>query len=258
MFNKVFSKFYNNPENLNFINSINSTCRGIKLVNGIPTQLANGISFNFYKNNVSLFKLYCEVYKKFSEHEVLRFLPCSKDYNKYIDYWDKNKESGHCFGFKLNRQFQPINYFHIKFGKNYKFTNILINKDINTKDHDQGVSYEYVCGSLLEKRYVYFKDKDEIKFLLKLFNINESLKLLNHIEYTETTSYKKVILIYNLVNYKNEKAIAGESPMQRKCIDYFRKIHNLLPVYRGKYDSNIHSYYWSLTDNRLSNFINIK
>jgi len=258
MFNKVFTKFYNNSENLNFINNINSTCRGIKLVNGIPRQLANGISFNFYKNKISLFKLYCEVYKKFSEHEVLRFLPCSKDYNKYIDYWDKNKESGLCFGFKLNRQFQPINYFHIKFGKNYKFTNILINKDINTKDHDQGVSYEYVCGSLLEKKYIYFKDKDEIKFLLRLFKINENTKLLNHIEYTETASYKKVILIYNLVNYKNEKTITGESPVQRKCIEYFRKFHNLLPVYRGKYDSNIHSYYWSLTDNRLNNFINIK
>jgi hypothetical protein len=258
MFNKVFSKFYNHPGNLNFINNINNTIRGIKLVDGIPTQLANGISFNFYNNKISLYKLYCEVHKKFSEDEVLKFLPCTKDYNTYLDYWDKDKQSGLCFGFKLNRKFKPINYFHIKFGKNYKFANVLIDKDINTKDHDQGISYEYACGSVLEKRYIYFKDKDEIKFLLKLFNINENPELLNHVEYTETASYKKIILIYNLVNFKNQKTIAGESPVQRKCIDYFRKTHNLLPVYRGKYDSSMHSYYWSLTNNRLNNFINIK
>jgi hypothetical protein len=258
MFKSVFNKFYNNPENINFINSINSTFRGIKLVDGIPKQLANGISFNFYKNKISLFKLYCEVYKKFNTDEILKFLPNLKDYNNYIDFWDKEKQSGLCFGFKLNRKLQPINYFHIKFGKNYKFTNILIDKDIDTKNHDQGISYEYMCNSVLEKKYIYFRDKDEIKFLLNRFNINESPELLNHIEYTETQNYKKVILIYDLVDFKSKKPILGESPVQRKCIDYFWKTHNLLPVYRGKYDTNIYSYYWSLTNNRLNNFINIK
>ena len=258
MFNTVFNKFYNNPENLNFITNMNNTFRGIKLVNGIPRQLANVISFNFCKNKISLFKLYCEVYRKFNEVEVLKFIPDTKDYNNYIDHWDKDKESGLCFGFKLNREFKPINYLHIKFGKNYKFTNVLIDKDINTKNHDQGISYEYAGGSVLEKRYIYFKDKDEIKFLLNLFNLIENPDLLNHIEYTETGSYKKVILIYNLVNFKNKKIISGESPVQRKCIDYFRKSHDLLPVYRGKYDSNMHSYYWSLTNSSLNNFVNIK
>jgi hypothetical protein len=258
MFSQIFNAFYNNSENLNFIKKINNTSRGIKLVDGMPKQLANGISFNFYKNKISLFKLYCEVCRKFNEDEVLKFLPYLKDYSQYIDYWDKDKQSGLCIGFKLNRQFQPINYFHIKFGKNYKFKNVLIDKDIDTRNHDQGISYEYMFDSVLEKKYIYFRDKDEIKFLLNLFSINEDPKLLNHIEYTETQSYKKVILIYDLVNFKNEKPILGESPVQKRCIDYFRKTHNLLPVYRGKYDTNIHSYYWSLTNNRLNNFINIK
>lgn len=262
-FNTILKKFYYNEEVLKFINNINTVGRGFKIIppNTKPQPLSTLISFNFNKTGkIALFKIYCEIFRKFNNDEVLNFLPNADHFQKYFSFWDKKIHSSLCFGIKLNRKFEPIKYFHIKFGNNKKiaqeFFNLKIFDIIPYNNHELGISYEYKGNKFIEKKYVYFKAKNEIQKILKNFNLIENINIIDHIEYTSFNNSEKIIVVYKLENFKTPEYAYNLlrdkiKNTSKRCVCTFKTSFGLLPVYGGSYDNNIISLYWSLTNNKF-------
>lgn len=262
-FNTVLKKFYNNKNVLEFIHNINTVGRGFKVISPdfIPQPLSTLISFNFNNSGkIALFKLYCEIFRKFDKEQILIFLPTADHFQKYFKFWDKKIHSSLCFGIKLNRKFQPIKYFHIKFGNNKdiisEFADLKIFNTIPYNNHNIGISYEYMEDKFLQKKYVYFKVKNEIQKILRQFNLVENIDIIDHIEYTSFNKNEKIIIVYKLDNFKDPEytynLFKGQiKNSSKKCVDFFKKSFGLLPVYGGSYDNNTMSLYWSLTNNKF-------
>lgn len=261
-FYKIFNKFYNNKNIIKFIYNINRIDRGNKNINGNNGKLSSLISFNFLKNKISTFKIYCEVFRTFSPNEILTFLPTYIDFLYYFDFWDNNLHSSLCFGIKLDRKLNPIYYFHIKFGRNSnsldEFKVLSIFNEINYNYHNLGISYEYKSiNKFVKKFYVYFFKKNEIIFLLKKFNISEDPYNIDHIEYTELSNGEnKIIVVYKLNNFKTPVYVKNQLykkfSILERVIDFFLDEFGILPTYFGKYKNTTTSVYWSLTDNILN------
>ena len=254
--------FYNNKNVLKFILNINRLNRGKKNISSSNEKLSSLISFNFIKNKISTFKVYCEIFRKFSSSEILTFLPTDNDFLYYFKFWDNFLHSSLCFGIKLNRKLVPIYYFHIKFGKNsYKlneFKLLSIFKNINYNSHNFGISYEYrSINDYIKKFYVYFFKEDEIMYLLNKFNIIEDPINIDHIEYTELSNGdNKIIIVYKLNNFKTstlaKNQLYKKNSILERSIDFFLNEFGILPTYFGKYKNTTTSVYWSLTDNILN------
>ena len=58
-FFKLINFFVKDNSIIEFINNINSINRGLKIINKKICPLACLISFNFYKNKIKNFKIYC-------------------------------------------------------------------------------------------------------------------------------------------------------------------------------------------------------
>jgi hypothetical protein len=144
--NHLLGFFLKNNSVKEFINNINNTNRGLKIINNKIRPLACLISFNFIKNKITNFKIYCEIFKNFKDDDILKFLPNAEDFKKYIKFWGKTIESSLCFGIKIDRHQVPTQYFHIKFSENTfleEFNNLEISKIFNITNKRKGLSIEY-------------------------------------------------------------------------------------------------------------------
>lgn len=261
-FLNVFKQFYNNKNIVKFIYNINKLDRGKKNINNEFNKLSSLISFNFYKKKIYSFKIYCEVFRQFFPNEILKFLPTDKDFNYYLNFWDNSIHSSLCFGIKLDRKYNPINYFHIKFGKYSselnEFKKLNIFKEITYKNHKLGISYEYrSINNFVKKYYVYFYNKLEIMYLLKKYSLEEDVSIIDHIEYTEFNNNDKIIVVYKLDNFKTpyltkKQLYKSGNKIIKNCIDFFNNEFGILPVYFGKYKNHTLGLYWSLTNNILN------
>jgi len=255
-------KFYNNDSTQNFINNINNLNRGQK-----KDPLSTLISFNFYKETVHTFKLYAELFKSFSEDEILKFLPETTQFEKYFPYWNNTRNSSLCFGIKLNNDLEPIYYTHIKFDPNKrifdkfsKFKNPkMLDITYNYEEVETGISFEYYKQTCTEKRYWYFYDDENKNKICKKFDMSN--EYINHIEYTEyDDNTSKIIMVYDYpqdwggtnigtpTNYVYEQLKKHNHELIDNCVDFFKNEFDILPKYFGSYNnSEIISIYWSLT-----------
>lgn len=258
-----FISFYNNVCVQKYIKDINSTFRGDK---GKP--LATLISFNFYKDKIHTFKLYGEIFREFTDNEIELFLPTAKDFQTYFPYWNNKRDSSLCFGIKLDYDYKPIYYTHIKFDPNKKIyekfpqfkTPSLIDVNYDYKTTETGISFEYYNKQTIEKRYWYFHDEEYKKNVAQKFNL--SYEYLEHIEYTEYKDNKsKVILVYDYpqdwgyeslnntpADYVYKELKKYNYPIMNMYVDFFKSEFNLYPKFFGTYSKDgIVSVYWSLT-----------
>lgn len=261
-FLNVFKQFYNNKNIIKFIYNINKIDRGKKIINNEFNKLSSLISFNFHKKKIHSFKIYCEIFRQFLPEEILKFLPTNNDFDYYFNFWDDSIHSSLCFGIKLDRKYNPKNYFHIKFGKHSsklkEFKDLNIFKEIKYQNHKLGISYEYMSKTnFVKKYYVYFYDKLEIEYLLCKYSLNEDASRIDHVEYTEFNGSDKIIVVYELNNFKTpcfvkNQLYSNSSKIIKNCIDFINNEFGILPVYFGRYKDNTIGLYWSLTNNILN------
>jgi hypothetical protein len=116
-------------------------------------------SVNISNDKVTSYKLYFELKHKLSTKDILEFLPYSYDYEKYIPYWDSNRESSLCVGLKLNNGIYK-KYLHIKFENN----NVLeVDRELERPrlvsmpflSKKRGISFEYANNTSVKKNYFY-------------------------------------------------------------------------------------------------------
>lgn len=259
-----FIKYYNNNYVQNFIFNINQLDRGDK-----GSLLSTLLSFNFYKDDIHTFKIYAELYRKFSDEEILKFLPeCSK-FNLYFPYWNDKRSSSLCFGIKMDTEMNPIYYTHIKFDpakrifeEFVEFNNPkLLDIPCDFKSMETGISFEYYLERCIKKRYWYFYDDVSKKYITEKFNMD--LLYLDHIEYTEyEDDTSKIILIYDYPQDWGGDINKKETPngfvfselkkfnydIMDNFIDFMKNEFRLSPRYFGTYNKDgIVSVYWSLT-----------
>ena len=214
------------------------------------------ISFNV-SDDLETFKIYYEIDRQYSNDTIKKFLPTEKDFVKFIPYWNKERESSLCFGIKIDKKLNPIQYFHIKFDplkkiyldypefKKPKFFDR--SYDLKT---ETGVSFEYQNNSSIQKNYFYFHTLRDKVFISSKFNV--PFENVNHFEYTEFSDKNKVIAVHDnyftpdkcvktyLLSLNNSKI--------NDCVRYFEEKYNLAPEFYGVYENNkIIAIYWSLT-----------
>ena len=214
------------------------------------------ISFNI-SNDFETFKIYYEINKQYPLDVLKKFLPTEKDFLKYIPYWNKDRESSLCFGIKIDKNLNPIQYFHIKFDPSKKIYNDFAEfstpkffdrqYDLST---ETGVSFEYQNGIGIQKNYFYFHTLQDKAFISSKFNV--PLENVNHFEYTEFSDKNKVIAVHD--NYFNaDKCVKSyllglKNERIKESIIYFEEKYNLSPEFYGVYgDNKVVAIYWSLT-----------
>jgi len=214
------------------------------------------ISFNI-SDDFETFKIYYEIDRQYSVDTIKKFLPTEKDFLKYIPYWNNNRESSLCFGIKIDKNFNPIQYFHIKFDPNKKIYNDFAefkkpkffdrSYDLNT---ETGVSFEYKNETSIQKNYFYFHSLRDKVFISSKFNV--PFENVNHFEYTEFSDKNKVIAVHD--NYFNpDKCVKSyllglKNDKINQSILYFEEKYNLSPEFYGVYENNkVVAIYWSLT-----------
>lgn len=260
-FEKIYNKFCNNQNLYNFIQNINNIGRGPKRNLATPSQLSplsTLVSFNFLKEKIVNFKIYCEIFRNFNNDEVRRFLPIDDDFRNTISHWNNHAPSSLCFGIKINRKQIPYQYYHVKLKNKlacFPENNYLESNDI--KYSSTGMSFEYCENKkIYEKYYFYITQEEEIIKFLSLKNLQIPVQWIEHIEYTvfqDTSS--KYIVVYK---YKSDKCIVGVNEnniykgIKKQSIDFFNEKFNIAPSYFGKYDKDIYSLYWSATETPIT------
>ena len=208
------------------------------------------VSVNISNNAVISYKLYFEIKHELSNKDILKFLPYSDDYRKYIPYWDSNRESSLCVGLKLNNSTYR-EYLHIKFESN----NVLeVDSELERPklisipflSKKRGVSFEYLKHVSVKKNYFYFYHPLEKKFIKNKFNISDEV---DHFEYTEIGDESKVIAVHNTNEIAQSLNFLSlqNSICINQWIDWFKKTFSIEPTLYGIYDNNTVSIYWSFT-----------
>jgi hypothetical protein len=255
-FDGIYNKFCNAPEMQKFITDINSVGRGFKRQKNNPSNLCNLstlVSFNFYKEKLVNFKVYCEIFRHFNDKEIVSFLPTPEHFKHYINFWDSNRDSSLCYALKLDRKYNPTQYFHIKLNKflhEFYECEMLFKNKINFTS--VGVSYEYSHDKAKKKLYYYITEESEIIKIFSLFNLTVPVQWVDHIEFTYLGNNEiKVIVIYKfrinkcIVGLKENNLYTG---IKKKAVDFFYDKFFIYPSYFGKYDKDICSLYWSATE----------
>ena len=260
-FKKIYNLFSRNRDIKDFINNINLIGRGLKKSTHNPNYLAplsTLVSFNFFREKIINFKIYCEIFRKFNKEEIAIFLPTSKDFEDTIEYWDSSRPSGLCFGLKIDREQNATKYFHIKLTrefKNFPENDYLV---LNKIHHDAiGMSFEYAAeGQTIKKYYYYITDAHEILKFLKIAKLDIPIEWIDHIEFTalpQNNNKYIVIFKYNTHKCDNGMEINGlKLGIKRRSIAFFKNEFNVLPSYFGSYDKNIVSIYWSATETPIN------
>lgn len=260
-FEKIYNMFCNNKDIKTFINDINFIGRGPKRNVQIPSQLSplsTLVSFNFLKNKIVNFKIYCEIFRNFNDLEILKFLPTTEDFRNTISFWNDKLPSSLCFGIKIDRNQKTSQYYHIKLKE--KLNCFPDNKYLEQSDikySHTGMSFEYCDNKKIsEKYYFYITNEEEIIKFLSLKKLQIPVQWIEHIEFTifNDGSIKYIIIF----KYKSNKCIVGMQEngvytgIKKQSIDFFDKKFNVMPSYFGNYDKNICSIYWSSTETPIA------
>jgi hypothetical protein len=244
------------------MNGLKRGCKAIDLKTGKPRPLSTLLSVNTTPYTISNFKLYCELFRDdFTDDEILKFIPYTRDFKKYLPFWDKTRYSSLCFGFKQNKELQPTKYTYLKI----RYENVKNEFEVNQlnipyKTDFVGVAFEYfwIYDLCIKKKYWYYDDKDDIKFIISKFGLEETVlnHPINHIEYTEFQSGESKIIVvydyYDCINFNHQFLPTliengNFSKSTKDVVKFMKETFNLNPHYFGVYDENFTSIYWSLT-----------
>ena len=236
-----------------------------KYSDGREKPLSTLISFNV-SDEILNFKIYSELFRNtFTDEEILRFIPSTVEFKKYLKFWDDSKPSSLCFGIKIDKNLVPTNYTYLKL----KFEGEIVDQfktndlGLNYTSDFVGIAYEYKNGKTVEKKYWYYDDVDNIQKIITRFNLQSEVldHPIYHIEYTEFASGEsKIIIVYDYYNsihanssFLDDLIHSSFSDTTKNLVWFMKNEFCLEPRYFGVYDKNITSLYWSLTGKELDN-----
>ena len=209
---------------------------------------AIGVSVNIYNNQIVSKKIYFEFKQLPSEETVNYFLPTLRDYQEYIDQWDKLTESSLCLGLKkFTDKTDYTNYLHIKFKVNPDVDGPKVNR-LLFMSKQTGISVEYTGNEVKRRKYFYFRHPIEKELFRKRFNLSADV---SHFEYTEFDDTYKIINVYNGRDKQvTDFLISKNIETINSIIRDFQLYHNISPCFYGEYENSIIGIYWSFTGKR--------
>lgn len=220
----------------------------------------NYIGINFKGDDITSIKIYFSFFHKIDEKDVLKFIPISEDYNKYIHLWQESKtrsleHSGCAFTVKI-KPGKPITYgFHYRL-KPSKETYDLIGRpslipfNVDELDTRPGINFEYCNNETLVKRYYYFHTTEHLEYFAKRYN-NSFVKDLQLLEYTESEFFSKAIfwlMEYSEQNFNRPNLFSEKA---NKVIKGLNQRYGLINIIDGYYenDNTIATYFFNTVNN---------
>jgi len=158
---------------------------------------------NYRNDEILNFKVYFEFHNKLSNEDLSKLLPNTDDLLEHYDKAGLGKihdthHMGVTFAIKITPQKKTTHYFHcIIPGKAGRLPEKIKLHDEEVNHMNNIVSREYTDNEVFIKNYNIVWTKKNLEKLVKRFNISNNifkLKSFEHIEYTETDKFDKIIL----------------------------------------------------------------
>lgn len=207
----------------------------------------NYFGINFDPSGIRSLKFYFAFFRKMKPEEVLRFLPHSRDFDKYYHLWDETRSrslehSGCTFELKFNAKMEPITGFHFRMQPVKESYDLIgmpeqLPFDALSLGTRPGINYEYSAKGVLRKKYYYFESPEHKKYIADRFNKPFASKA-SVMEYTESDQFSKVN-IWRL-DYSDENLNRPDyfTSKEREVINHFREKYGLLSVSDGFYEKD--------------------
>jgi hypothetical protein len=220
----------------------------------------NYVGINFKGNDVVSVKIYFSFFHNLKEEDILKYIPTSADYNRYIHLWREStirnlEHSGCAFTIKF-KPGKPITYgFHYRITPSKEAYDLIgrpnnIPFKVDDLGTRPGINYEYNNNETVVKRYYYFDKDDHREYFAKRFNNPFALNL-HLIEYTESDKFSKAIfwrMEYADLNFNRPQFFAPEA---EKIVKEFRNKYGLINMLDGYYenDNTIATYFFNTVKN---------
>jgi hypothetical protein len=193
---QILKQYFKSPLLLKTYSIYNNICE-----NAPDYPYYNYFGINFNSNGITSVKFYFHVFQRINEHEVLLFIPTTKEFNIFYPFYEESQSLdlnhlGCAFELKFHNTETPIYGFHFRL-KPCLQTEELIGFPkkipILFQEYDlyPGINFEYFPNYTVKKKYYYFNKSEYKAFFSKKFN----LPLINKtrfIEYSESDKFSKI------------------------------------------------------------------
>jgi hypothetical protein len=207
----------------------------------------NYFGINFCKDNVISLKFYFPIFNDITENEAKLFLPHTKDFNKYIHYWEPSHKksifhTGCTFEIKFKGNEFPVKGFHFRLKpikQSFDLTGYPKNIQFNLleKKFGPGINFEYEKEEVLKKTYFYFSEKNRLSFFAEKFN-NQFVNKIDLVEYTESNRFTKANFWKFDTSDENLNRSNKFTNKNKEIINYFNHKFGLTNVSDGYYEKD--------------------
>lgn len=225
-------------------------------VKGFP--YLNYFGINFDSKGIASVKFYFAFFHRLAPESVLRFLPHSRDFDRYYHLWDESKlktaeHTGCTFEIKFKGSLHPVLGFHYRLRPEKASYELIgypqqLPFGVEELDTRPGINYEYAGTDVLRKQYYYLHETKHKAVIAERFG-NPEIRKAHVIEYTESDRFSKINawrLDHTRENLNRENVF---SPYAGGIIKDLQEEYGLINASDGFYEGS---------DVRASYYFNVK